>query len=198
MQVSVETTSSIERRVTIGVPADQIEKQVEQRLQQTAKTVRINGFRPGKVPAKVVKKRFGQQVRQEVIGEVMRNSYIEALTSEGISPVGYPKFEPKAVEEGKDFEFVAVVEVYPEMDDVKFADLKIEQPDAEIKDKDLKSMVDVLRRQQGTPKIVKRKSKKKDVVTVDYKGFIGDEPFDGGTAEDQKNYPRLGPNDTWF
>jgi trigger factor len=186
MQVSVETTSSIERRVTIGVPADQIEKQVEQRLQQTAKTVRINGFRPGKVPAKVVKKRFGQQVRQEVIGEVMRNSYIEALTSEGISPVGYPKFEPKAVEEGKDFEFVAVVEVYPEMDDVKFADLKIEQPDAEIKDKDLKNMVDVLRRQQGTPKTVKRKSKKKDVMTVDYKGFIGDEAFDGGTAEDQK------------
>ena len=79
MQVSVETTSSIERQLTIGVPAEQIEREVEQRLQQAAKTVRINGFRPGKVPAKVVKKRYGASVRQEVIGEVMRNSYVEAI-----------------------------------------------------------------------------------------------------------------------
>ena len=79
MQVSVETTSSIERRMTVGVPADQIDQKVEQRLQQTAKTIRINGFRPGKVPTKVVKKRFGQSVLQEVLGEVMRDAYIEAI-----------------------------------------------------------------------------------------------------------------------
>ena len=186
MQVSVETTSSIERRVTIGVPAEQIEKEVEQRLQQTAKTVRINGFRPGKVPAKVVKKRFGPQVRQEVIGEMMRNSYAEALGKEGIAPVGYPKFEPKQVEEGKDFEFVAIVEVYPEIESVNFEGVAIEQPTAEIKDKDIKDMIEVLRRQHGTPKSVKRKSKKKDTLVVDFKGFIGDEAFEGGTAQDQK------------
>jgi trigger factor len=186
MQVSVETTSSIERRVTIGVPAEQIEKEVEQRLLQTAKTVRLNGFRPGKVPAKVVKKRFGPQVRQEVIGEIMRNSYAEALGKEGIAPVGYPKFEPKQVEEGKDFEFVAIVEVYPEIESVNFEGVAIEQPTAEIKDKDIKEMIEVLRRQHGTPKSVKRKSKKKDTLVVDFKGFIGDEEFEGGTAQDQK------------
>ena len=86
MQVSVETTSSIERRMTIGVPADQIEREVEERLQKTAKTARINGFRPGKVPVKVVKKRYGQGVRQEVIGEVMRNSYVQALSQEKVNP----------------------------------------------------------------------------------------------------------------
>jgi trigger factor len=186
MQVSVETTSSIERRVTIGVPAEQIEKEVEQRLQQTAKTARLNGFRPGKIPSKVVKKRFGSQVRQEVIGEVMRNSYVEALGKEGISPVGYPKFEPKQVEEGKDFEFVAIVEVYPEIEKVEFDGIEIEQPTAEIKDKDVKEMIEVLRRQHGTPKSVKRKSKKKDTLVVDFKGYIGDEAFNGGTAQDQK------------
>lgn len=186
MQVSVETTSSIERRVTIGVPAEQIEKEVEQRLQQTARTVRLNGFRPGKVPPKVVKKRFGAQVRQEVIGELMRNSYIEALGKEGISPVGYPKFEPKQMEEGKDFEFVAVVEVYPEIEGVNVEGIELEKPTAEIKDKDVKEMIEVLRRQHGTPKSVKRKSKKKDTLVVDYKGFIGEEQFQGGTAEDQR------------
>ena len=186
MQVSVETTSSIERRVTIGVPAEQIEKEVEQRLQQTARTVRLNGFRPGKVPPKVVKKRFGAQVRQEVIGELMRNSYIEALGKEGISPVGYPKFEPKQTEEGKDFEFVAVVEVYPEIEGVNVEGIELEKPTAEIKDKDVKEMIEVLRRQHGTPKSVKRKSKKKDTLVVDFKGFIGDEQFEGGSAEDQR------------
>lgn len=186
MQVSVETTSSIERRVTIGVPAEKIEQEVEQRLQQTARTVRLNGFRPGKVPQKVVKKRFGAQVRQEVIGEMMRNSYVEALGKENISPVGYPKFEPKQTEEGKDFEFVAVVEVYPEIEGVSVEGIELEKPTAEIKEKDIKEMIDVLRRQHGTPKSVKRKSKKKDTLVIDFKGFVGDEQFEGGTAEDQR------------
>ena len=186
MQVSVETTSSIERRVTIGVPAEKIEQEVEQRLQQTARTVRLNGFRPGKVPPKVVKKRFGAQVRQEVIGEMMRNSYVEALGKENISPVGYPKFEPKQTEEGKDFEFVAVVEVYPEIEGVSVEGIELEKPTAEIKEKDIKEMIDVLRRQHGTPKSVKRKSKKKDTLVIDFKGCVGDEQFEGGTAEDQR------------
>lgn len=186
MQVSVETTSSVERQLTIGVPADEIEREVEQRLQQAAKTVRINGFRPGKVPAKVVKKRYGASVRQEVLGEVMRNSYVEAIGKEGIAPIGYPRFEPKTVEEGKDLEFIAIVEVYPEIESVEVAGLKLEKPEAEIKDKDVKNMIDTLRRQHGTPKSVKRKSKKKDVLTIDFKGFIDGEAFEGGSAEGHK------------
>lgn len=186
MQVSVETTSSIERRMTIGVPADQVDREVEQRLQQTAKTIRINGFRPGKVPAKVVKKRYGQSVRQEVLGEVMRNSYVEALTQEGINPIGYPQFEPKNIEEGKDLEFVAIFEVYPEVEVADLAGIKVEKPQAEIKDKDIKNMIDVLRRQHGTLKSVKRKAKKKDIMTVDFVGSVDGEEFQGGSAKDQK------------
>lgn len=186
MQVSVETTSPIERRMTIGVPADKIEQEVEQRLQQAAKTVKINGFRPGKVPAKVIKKRYGNSVRQEVVGEVMRNSYIEAIGKEGVSPVGYPKFEPKVVEEGKDLEFVATFEVYPEIEVADMSSMKLERPAVEIKDKDVKNMIDVLRAQHGTLKSVKRKSKKKDVLTIDFKGSVDGVEFEGGTASDQK------------
>jgi trigger factor len=186
MQVSVETTSSIERRMTIGVPADQIEKEVEARVQKTAKTARINGFRPGKVPAKVVKKQYGQGIRQEVIGEVMRNSYVQALTQEKVSPVGYPRFEPKTVEEGKDLEFVAIFEVYPEIELSDLSELKLETPVAEIKEKDIKNMIDTLRRQHGTLKSVKRKSKKKDLLTLDYVGYMDGEAFQGGTGKDQK------------
>ena len=186
MQVSVESTSSIERKMTIGVPADEIEREVEQRLQQAAKTVKINGFRPGKVPAKVIKKRYGQSVRQEVVGEVMRNSYVEAIGQEGIDPIGYPKFEPKTMEEGQDLEFIATVEVAPEVENVDVSGLKLEQPEAEIKDKDIKNMIDVLRRQYGTQKSVKRKCKKKDILTIDFKGFIDGEAFEGGEAQDHK------------
>jgi trigger factor len=172
--------------MTIGIPADQIEKEVEQRLQQAAKTVRINGFRPGKVPAKVVKKRYGNSVRQEVVSEVMRNSYMEAIGQEGIAPIGYPKFEPKTVEEGKDLEFIAVIEVAPEIEKVDVSGLKLEQPVAEIKDKDVKNMIETLRRQYGTQKSVKRKSKKKDILTIDFKGYVDGEAFEGGSATDQK------------
>jgi trigger factor len=186
MQVSVETTSSIERRMTIGVPADQIEQEVEQRLQKTAKTAKINGFRPGKVPVKQVKKLYGKGLRQEVIGEVMRNAYVEALTQEKVSPVGYPRFEPKTVEEGKDLEFIAIFEVYPEIELADLSELKLETPTAEIKEKDIKAMIDTLRRQHGTLKSVKRKSKKKDQLTLDYTGYIGEEAFQGGTGKDQK------------
>jgi len=186
MQVSVETTSSIERRMTIEVPAEQVDREVEKRLQQTAKTVRINGFRPGKVPMNVVKKRYGQGVRQEVVGEVMRNSYVEALTQEKVSPVGYPKFEPKALDEGKDLEFVAVFEVYPELELADFSEIKLEKPEVEIKEKDIKNMIEILRRQHGTLKSVKRKCKKKDLLTLDYIGYLGDEAFQGGTGKDQK------------
>jgi len=186
MQVSVESTSSIERRMTIGVPAEQIEQEVEQRLQKTAKTARINGFRPGKVPVKEVKKRYGQGVRQEVIGEVMRNSYVEALTQEKVNPVGYPKFEPKNVEAGQDLEFVAIFEVYPEIEVADLSGIKLEKPEAEIKEKDIKNMIDVLQRQHGTLKSVKRKCKKKDLLTLDYIGYIDGDAFQGGTGKDQK------------
>ncbi|MFO7995169.1 MAG: trigger factor [Marinobacter sp.] len=186
MQVSLESTSNIERRMTIGVPAEQVEQEVEKRLKEAAKSVRLNGFRPGKVPLKVVRKRFGQGVRQEVLGEVMRNSYIEAIQQEDVQPAGQPRFEPKTVEEGKDFEFVAVFEVMPDLEVGDLSKISVEKPVSEVQDKDIKKMIDNLRRQQATYKEVKRKAKKKDVMTIDFQGTIDGEPFEGGSGEDQQ------------
>ncbi|MCH8497521.1 MAG: trigger factor [Marinobacter sp.] len=182
MQVSVETTSSIERRMTIGVPSQEIDKAVAERLQQTARTVRLNGFRPGKVPMSVVKRRFGDSVRQEVVGEVMRDSYVKALDDQKISPAGWPRFEPKVMEEGKDLEFIAIFEVMPEIEVGGLDKIAIEKPVSEVADKDIDTMIDNLRRQQATFKSVKRKSKKKDVVNIDFKGYVDGEAFSGGEA----------------
>ena len=186
MQVSVETTSNIERRMTIGVPALEIDKAVEKRLQETARTVRLNGFRPGKVPYKVVKRRFGDSVRQEVVGEVMRDSYVKALEENDVSPAGWPRFEPKTMEEGKDLEFVAIFEVLPEIELGDLNKIEVEKMAAEVTDKDIDKMIDNLRRQQATMKEVKRKSKNKDTVTIDFKGYIDGEAFEGGEAQDHR------------
>ncbi|MBH86411.1 MAG: trigger factor [Alteromonadaceae bacterium] len=186
MQVSVETTSNIERRMTIGVPAQDIDQAVASRLQQTASTVRMNGFRPGKVPMSVVKRRFGEGVRQEVVSELMRDSYVKALEEQNISPAGWPRFEPKTMEEGKDLEFVAIFEVLPEITLGDMSKITIEKPVADIADKDVEKMIDSLRRQQADMKSVKRKSKKKDIVTIDFKGFVDGEEFEGGAAEGHK------------
>jgi len=186
MQVSVETTSDNERRMTIGVPAEKVEKEVDKRLQEAARTVKMNGFRPGKVPMKVVRRRFGPGVRQEVLGEVMRESYMEAVEKEDVQPAGWPRFEPKTVEEGKDFEFTAVFEVMPAIEVGDLTKISVEKPVSEVQDKDINKMIDNLRRQQATMKEVKRKAKKKDVMTIDFKGTIDGEAFDGGSAEDQQ------------
>lgn len=137
MQVSLETTSNIERRMTIGVPAQEIDQAVQKRLQETARTVRLNGFRPGKVPMSVVKRRFGAGVRQEVVSEVMRDSYVKALEEKDISPAGWPRFEPKNMDEGKDLEFIAIFEVLPEIELGDLSKIEVEKPQAEVSDKDL-------------------------------------------------------------
>lgn len=186
MQVSVETTSNIERRMTIGVPAQEIDQAVDKRLQETARTVRMNGFRPGKVPMKVVRRRFGDSIRQEVVGEVMRDSYVKALENQEVSPAGWPRFEPKTMEQGKDLEFIAIFEVLPEIELGDLSKIEVEKMVAEVTDKDIDKMIDNLRRQQATMKSVKRKSKKKDTVTIDFKGYIDGEVFEGGEAQDHR------------
>ena len=115
MQVDVETISSLERRLTIGIPADRVDNEVVARLQKASKTVRLSGFRPGKVPMKVMKQRFGPSVRQEVLGEVMNQSFQEAVIQENLRPAGSPSIEPKNLESGHDLEYVATFEVIPEI-----------------------------------------------------------------------------------
>jgi trigger factor len=184
MQVSVETTQGLERRLTITVPAESIDSAVKSRLQQLAKTQRINGFRPGKVPVTVIKKRYGQAVRQEIAGEVMQRNFYEAIVQEKITPAGMPAFEMKTDVDGQDLEFVAAFEVYPEVVVKDAEKIKVEKPVVEISDKDLSNMMDTLRKQHASWKEVKRKAKKDDRVTVDFVGTIDGEEFEGGKAED--------------
>lgn len=184
MQVSVETTQGLERRLTITVPADTVDSAVKSRLQQLAKTQRINGFRPGKVPVSVIKKRFGQAVRQEVSGEVMQQNFYQAVIQEKIQPAGMPKFDLTTDEDGKDLEFTASFEVYPEVEVKGVSDIEIEKPAVEITDEDLDNMMETLQKQHATWKEVKRKAKKDDKVTINFIGTIDGEEFDGGKAED--------------
>ncbi|MDN3640025.1 trigger factor [Simiduia curdlanivorans] len=185
MQVSIETTSGLERRLTVGVPADQIESEINKRLQQAAKSVRINGFRKGKVPLKVVKQRFGAGVRQEVVGEVMSRSFYDAVRKEDVKPAGQPSIEPKQMEEGKDLEFVATFEVYPEVTLSEFSDIEVTRLTADVTDADIDKMIEVLQKQQATWEDTKRKTKKGERVNINYVGTKDGEEFEGGKAENQ-------------
>jgi len=185
MQVSIETTSGLERRLTVGIPADQVEGEIQKRLQQAAKTVQLNGFRKGKVPFKVVKQRFGAGVRQEVLGEVMSRSFYEAVQQEGVTPAGQPAIEPKEMTEGKDIEFVATFEVYPEIELSDLSAVAVTKLTADVTDKDIDTMVETLQKQQGTYKDVRRKAVKENQLNIDYVGTKDGEEFEGGTAEGQ-------------
>ncbi|REC96135.1 trigger factor [Kushneria indalinina] len=183
MQVSVETTSPIERRVTVQVPAQEVDNNVDERLKDTARRVRLDGFRSGRVPMSVVRQRFGRDVRNEVVDEVMRQHYVRAITENELNPAGHPSLEATVNEEGKDLEFVATLEVYPSIELTLPEDEQIERPQAEITDADIDEMIDTLRKQNAQWNDVERAAADGDQVTIDFEGFLGDEAFEGGSAE---------------
>ncbi len=185
MQVSIETTTGLERRMTVGIPAEQIETEVTKRLQQAAKTVRLNGFRKGKIPLKVVKQRFGAGVRQEVLGEAMSRSFYEAIQKEDVKPAGQPSIEPKDAAEGQDVEFVATFEVYPEITLGDTAGFEIEKLTADVNDADVDNMIEVLRKQQAAWTEADRAAATDDQVNIDFNGTKDGEEFEGGKAEGQ-------------
>ena len=184
MQVSVETTQGLERRITITVPSENVETEVKKRLQQLSKTQRIDGFRAGKVPVSVINKRFGPAVRQEVAGEVMQRNYIEAIVSEKINPAGAPTFAPKSLEAGKDLEFSATFEVYPEVEVQGLDKITVEKPAVTVTDEDLANMLETLRKQHAAWADVDAAAGENDRVTVDFVGTIDGEVFEGGKADD--------------
>ena len=183
MQVSVEASNGLERKLVIDVPAENIDGAVQKRLQEMTRTVKMNGFRPGKVPFKVVKKRYGNAVRQEVLGEVMQRHYFEAVQQEEITPAGYPQLELIENKDGENLKFSATFEVYPEIEVADLSDLEIEKPTSDVSDEDLSQMMDTLREQRGSWVEVKRKAKEGDQVVIDFKGFIDGEAFQGGEAK---------------
>ena len=182
MQVSIETTSGLERRLTVGVPAERIESEINSRLQKAAGNVRLAGFRPGKVPMKVMRQRFGAGVRQEVLGEVMSQSFQEAVIQEKLRPAGQPSIEPRNLEAGKDLEYIATFEVFPEVEVVEIKGFSVERPVAEVTDADVDNIIDVFRKQQGSWEPVQRAAVEGDQVNIDYIGTRDGVEFTGGSA----------------
>lgn len=169
--------------MTVSVPEERIADQVKDRLKELVRTVKIDGFRPGKVPFGVVQKRFGPRVREEVMGEVLRTSFSEALSAEELRPVGEPSIEPGNIEPGNGMSYTATFEVYPAIEIAPVEDLKIEKPVCEIGDADVTKMIETLRDQHKTWNPVERASADGDQITIDFEGKLDGEVFEGGTAE---------------
>ena len=181
MNVTVESTGALERRMRVEVPIERIESEVDARLKSVGRTAKIKGFRPGKVPARVVRQRYGKQVRQEVVGEIMQKSYTDAVMQENLRPAGGPQIKTED-EDGKTFAFVATFEVLPEVQLKDLDKIKVETPDVQIGESDIDDMLLSLRRQRATWETVDRKSKEGDRVIVDFAGTVDGEEFQGGSG----------------
>ena len=184
MQVSLETGTGLERKLTVQVPAETVEAEVNNRLNSLKGTVRIDGFRPGKVPLKVIKQKYSGTILQEVAGELMQSSFREALTQENLNPAGDPVIQAQDLVLGQAMEYTATFEVYPEVALAPITDLSIEKLDASVEDSDVDNMIDVLRKQKMDWLPVDRAASDGDRMSVDFVGSIDGEKFDGGSAND--------------
>jgi trigger factor len=185
MQTSLESLGQLERRLTMAVPVSQIESEIEQRLARLAKNVKVPGFRPGKVPMKMVAQQYGPQVRSDVISDAVKSSFADAIREQNLRIAGYPRIEPRSEPGAPDqLEFSAVFEVYP---DVKLGDLSgatIERPLTEVGPDDVRNAIEMLRRQRARWERAARPALTGDRVTVDFSGRIDGVAFPGGQAAD--------------
>ncbi|HZF19311.1 MAG TPA: trigger factor [Burkholderiales bacterium] len=180
MQTNIETLGKLERRLNMAVPAEEIDREVEQRLRKLSRTVRMDGFRPGKVPLKILAQQYGPQVRSEVIGDAVQKSFTDVVREQNLRVAGYPRIEPKEVSDGKQLAFSATFEIYPE---VKFGDLgavKIQRAVHPVEEADVEHTIEILRKQRQTWESAARASRTGDRVTVDFVGRIDGVEFPGG------------------
>jgi trigger factor len=184
MQVTVETTGALERRMTVAVPAERLEREISTRMKRLSQTARFPGFRPGKAPMKMVEAQYGGQVMEEVIGDLIRSTFYEAVSEKGLKPAGGPNIEPKHVDRGKDFEYTATFEVYPEVKRLDINGCRIERPVVTITDEDIDRTIESLRSQRITWQPVERAAATGDRVIIDFEGSIDGTPFEGGSAND--------------
>ena len=185
MQISVEASESLERRMTVELPVDEVKAAVDKRLKEIARTVKLDGFRPGKVPMSVVRRRYAGQVRQEVLGDMVKSSFPAAISQEGLKPAGMPDIEPLKTDTEGGMGYVATFEVIPEVELKDISDEKINKPLAEVTDDDLLKMIEKLRRQRITWNKVENSAQDGDQVTISFKGYLDgeSEPFEGGSAD---------------
>jgi len=186
LDVSVESSDGLKRQITVRVPNADIDREVDLRLKQVGKTAKLKGFRPGKVPAKVVRKRYGGQIRQEVVGDVIRSSFSHAVREKQMTPAGGPSIEPIAENDDSHFSYRATFEVYPQIRLAEMDALKFEAPEVSVEEVDVDKMIERLRKQKGSWKTVERAAQDDDRVVIDFLGKLGKEPFEGGEG---KNMP---------
>lgn len=184
MQVSVETTQGLGRRITITVAADSIESAVKKELVDVARKVRIDGFRKGKVPMNIVAQRYGASVRQDVLGELMTRNFVDAIIKEKINPAGAPNYVPGEYKEGQDFTYAVEFEVYPEVELKGLENIEVEKPVVEVTDADVDTMLDTLRKQQANWIEIDAAAGPEDRATIDFNGSVDGEEFEGGKASD--------------
>ncbi|HEY9447873.1 MAG TPA: trigger factor [Burkholderiales bacterium] len=187
MQANLETLSQLERRLSIAVPMSEIDGEVETRLKKLSRTVKMHGFRPGKVPLKVVAQQYGPQVRQEVLGDTLEKTFGDAVKEQNLRVAGYPRFEAKPAGDGaQQFEYSATFEVYPEVTLGDIASTKVERPALTVTDAEVDKTIEVMRKQRVTYDVVQRAAQEGDRVTMDYRGTIDGTEFSGGAAQNQQ------------
>lgn len=183
MEVTVEVTQGLERRMTVTIPDNDIESQVEKRLRSIAKTARMEGFRPGKVPYKMIARQYRGQVTAEIMGDLVQSTFGEALGKQSLSPASGPTLQSQDLKDGNVFEYSVTFEVYPEIEIQGLEKIKVERPKVEISDADVDRMIDTLRKQRTTWNEVDRASQKDDRVMISFDGKIDGESFEGGATE---------------
>jgi trigger factor len=185
MQANLETLGRLERRLSVAVPIAEIDGEIETRLKQLTRSVKLHGFRPGKVPYKVVAQQFGPQVRQEVLGDTVEKSFGEAVRQQKLRVAGYPKFEAKPLADGANaFEYSATFEVYPEVALGDLSRAEITRPQLPIGEAEVDKTIAIMRKQRATFDPAERAAETGDRVTMNYRGKIDDAEFEGSTAED--------------
>ena len=183
MQVSVESIGKLERRMQVQVPAERVSEEIAARLKNISRTARLNGFRPGKAPLKVIRQQFGSQIHREVIGELLQSSYAEAVTQKQLTPAGSPRIEPQSIDEGQDLKYTATFEVFPEVVLQPMESLEVDRVTADVTESDIDAMIERLRKQQMKYSAVNRGAANGDKVTVDFEGAIDGVSFAGGKGE---------------
>jgi trigger factor len=185
MQVTVETGEGLARQVTVELPPEDIEQQIDQRLRDVARNARLPGFRPGKVPMRVLRQRFGESVRGEVFGEMVQASFSEAVAKAELRPAGMPEFEADIDQGARRYAYIAKFEVLPQVSLNSLKDQEIKRPVVEVLDADLDAMIERLRKQRKTWTQVERPAASGDRVTISFTGTLDGEAFPGGSAENR-------------
>jgi len=186
MQVQLTALGGLERRLEVAVPATRVDGEIDQRLKRIARTAKLKGFRPGKAPFAVIRRQYGSQVQSEVVGDLLQQSFSEAVSEQKLRPTASPRIESVSADPGTDLKFVAVFEVMPDVSLQPVEQLRLERPEATVEESDLDAMLETMRKQRPVFSAVERPAADTDQLTVDFEGRIDGETFQGGTGTEIK------------